>query len=292
MPERLANGFFLGLGDEDLAVRPVPGRDLVAPPELARNAPGLDVFHPVEIGLLPVLGHELVRPSRTASMAGFGKRLGVDVPLVGQERLDRHAPSGRHAAPMWTWSSICSRRPRSSIICDDPFARFEAVEASSAAIVAVSSSLGGTPARNSSLSASVIFASTSKMLICAQLVALADLEVVEVVRRRDLHRARARLGIGVVVGNDRDVAADQRQDDMLADQVLVALVVRVHRDGGVAEHRLGPRRGDDDVVRSSNLALERIAEVPHMALDLDLLDLEVGDRGLEPGSQLTSRLSR
>ena len=45
-----------------------------------------------------------------------------------------------------------------------------------------------------------------------QVVALADLEVVEVVRRRDLHRAGALLGIGIVVGDDRDQAADERQD--------------------------------------------------------------------------------
>ena len=42
-------------------------------------------------------------------------------------------------------------------------------------------------------------------------VPLADLEVVEVVRRRDLHRAGALLGIGVFVGEDRNLAADHRQ---------------------------------------------------------------------------------
>ena len=56
--ERVADGFFFGLGDEHLAVRPVPGRNLMAPPELARDAPGLDVLHPLEIGLFPVLRHE------------------------------------------------------------------------------------------------------------------------------------------------------------------------------------------------------------------------------------------
>ena len=51
-----------------------------------------------------------------------------------------------------------------------------------------------------------------------QAVALADLEVIEVVRRRDLDRARALFGIGIVVGNDRNPAPDQRQDHVLADQ--------------------------------------------------------------------------
>ena len=77
----------------------------------------------------------------------------------------------------------------------------------------------------------------------------ADLEVVEVVRRRDLDRAGALLRIGIFVGDDRDAPADQRQDRVLADQMPVALVVRMHRDRGVAQHRLRPRGRDRDEVR-------------------------------------------
>ena len=156
---------------------------------------------------------------------------------------------------------------------------------------------------------------SSKMLICARSVPLADLEVVEVVRRRDLHRARALLRVGVFVGDDRDLAPDQRQLHFRLglDEGGVALIARVHGDAGVAQHRLGPRRRDDDVVLvvARHLRAERIAEVVHVpgriavehfrqrlrverllgiargpaerALRLDLLDLEVGDRGLELG---------
>ncbi len=108
------------------------------------------------------------------------------------------------------------------------------------------------------------------------MVASADLEVIEVVRRRDLHGAGALLGVGVVVADDRDAAADQRQDRVLADQVPEPLVLGMHRDRGVAQHRLGPRGGDDDGLVG---ALDRIADVPEMSLHLDLLHLEVGDRG-------------
>ena len=86
-----------------------------------------------------------------------------------------------------------------------------------------------------------------------QVVPLADLEVVEVVRRRDLHRAGALLRIGVVVADDRNAAADQRQDRGLADQVLELLVVGMHRDRDVAQHGLGPRGGDDDELVSDAL---------------------------------------
>ena len=56
-------------------------------------------------------------------------------------------------------------------------------------------------------------------------VALVDLVIVEVVRRRDLHRARALLGIGIFVGDDGDLAPDQRQHHRLADEGLVAIVL-------------------------------------------------------------------
>ena len=108
---------------------------------------------------------------------------------------------------------------------------------------------------------------------------LSDLEIVEVVRRGDLDGAGAFLRVRIFVGDDRDAAPDERQDGMLADEVAVALVVGMHRDAGVAEHGLGPRRRDRD--EAALLALDRVADVPELALDLDLLHLEVGDRGLE-----------
>ena len=60
-------------------------------------------------------------------------------------------------------------------------------------------------------------------------------------------------------------------------------VLRMYRNGGVAEHRLGPRRRHDDkrrgIVGAESLALDRIAQIPEAALDLDLLHFEIGDRG-------------
>jgi hypothetical protein len=107
----------------------------------------------------------------------------------------------------------------------------------------------------------------------------ADLEVVEVVGRRDLDGTRALLRVGVAVGDDRNPPADQRQDDVAADEVGIALVLGVDGDRGVAEHRLGPGGGDgDDACR---VVLQRVVEMPEMAVDLDRLGLEVGDRRLQ-----------
>ena len=110
-------------------------------------------------------------------------------------------------------------------------------------------------------------------------MALADFEVVEVVRRGDLHRAGAGLRVGIVVGDDLQLAADQRQDGVLADEVLVALVVRMDRDAGVAQHRLRARgRHHDETI---GFPFNWVFEVPEMALGLDLLHFQIGDRGLQ-----------
>jgi len=79
-----------------------------------------------------------------------------------------------------------------------------------------------------------------------QLVAPPDLEIVEIMGRRDLHRAGALLGIGIVVADDRNAPADQRQERGLADEMPQPLVLRMDRDRGVAQHRLRPGRCHHD----------------------------------------------
>ena len=107
-----------------------------------------------------------------------------------------------------------------------------------------------------------------------------DLEVVGIVTGRDLQRAGAELGLDVVVGDDRQLAADQRQDRGLADQPAVAWVVRIDRDRDVGEHRLGPDGCDRDRALARR---ERIVDVvERVGHIVAILDLEVRDRGPGP----------
>ncbi len=108
-----------------------------------------------------------------------------------------------------------------------------------------------------------------------ELVLAADLEVVRVVPGRDLQRAGAELGVHVLVGDDRQPAAHERQHRGLADQPRVALVAGVHRDRGVGEHRLRADRRDRHRARAR---LERVVDHVERVLDAPLLDLEVRDR--------------
>ncbi len=127
-----------------------------------------------------------------------------------------------------------------------------------------------------------------------EVVAPADLEIVEVVGRRDLHRARALLGVGIFVSNNGNAAAHQRQDHVLADHVPVTLIVGMHGNGGVAQHGLGPRGGDHDeggwIVGVERRPLDRIAQMPEMPLGVELLDLEIGNGGEQLGVPIDEAL--
>ena len=70
--------------------------------------------------------------------------------------------------------------------------------------------------------------------------------VVVVVGRGDLHRPSPEVALDHLVGDDRDVALDERDPDAPSDDRLVARVVGVDRDGDVAEDRLRAGRGHRD----------------------------------------------
>ena len=77
------------LGDHSLAaVVAVPCRDLVAPPQLAADAPVAGVLHPVHIVLGEALGHELDVTLLHALDGRLCQRLHLDEPLLGHHRLD------------------------------------------------------------------------------------------------------------------------------------------------------------------------------------------------------------
>ena len=106
----------------------VPGRDLVAPPELARDAPGLDVLQPVLPGLHPALGHQ-----PQAALAHRLQRL-LRHPLTLQNHCVE--TSGSMGSPLrWLWPTLCSwsstltSAPLGLQALDHLRARLEAVEA-------------------------------------------------------------------------------------------------------------------------------------------------------------------
>ena len=65
--------------------------------------------------------------------------------------------------------------------------------------------------------------------------------------------------------------------DALADQRPIAFVVRVHRHGRVAEHRLRARRRDDELAA----ALDGVTQVPELAALLRAQHLEIRERRVQ-----------
>ncbi len=105
-------------------------------------------------------------------------------------------------------------------------------------------------------------------------VVAADREVGRVVARRDLQRAGPELHLDALVGDDRDMPLDERDDDLLADEIAVALVVGMHRDGDVGEDRRRPHRRDRDVAGAVG---ERVLDRRERVVHVDVHELEIGE---------------
>src|SRR5262249_14912261 len=78
----------VGLGDGDVAVRAVPDRNSVSPPDLAGDAPVADVLHPPEVDVPEPLGREADAAVLDRSDRGSRELLHRDPPLRDDEGLD------------------------------------------------------------------------------------------------------------------------------------------------------------------------------------------------------------
>ena len=176
----------------DAAVLVVPGRDAVAPPQLAADAPVLDVAHPLEIGVLPVVGHEADVAIFDSLDRRLGQGLGLHEPLVGQVGL-------QHLA-----GAVASRHHQGVVVdALQQAGGFEVGDDLLAGVVAVEAAVGG---RCLIIDGRVIGQDVDQR----QAVPLAHVVVVEVMRGRDLHATGAEFGVHVVVGDYRNFAVGER----------------------------------------------------------------------------------
>ncbi len=192
----------------------IPGRNPVAPPELARHAPGLDVLQPVEPGLLPGLGHDRgCRPSappRSPAWPASPHRHTIGRSASGSITTPERSPNG-----VWMMRGSSCSLPSLSMRVRTPLPSASATTALAAPRSGRGrASLGAGSARRRSGRSSPSASSMLSMSRGLEARALADLEIVEIMPRRDLHRARAEFRIGMLVGDDRDQPAGDRQPDL------------------------------------------------------------------------------
>ena len=198
--------------DRHVAVGAVPGRDPMAPPQLARHVPVADVREPVLPGLLEALRKD-ARTARTGRLERpLGQRRRPDEPLGLEARLEHvvaalAAPDDHLVRPL-------SREVAASLeVGHDPAPRFVPVEAVVGGAAVGDRRVVGQDRRS------------------GQVVAHARGMVVLIVRRGDLHGPGPERPVHDVVGDDRDVALDERDPDAPPDQGRVA-----------SDRRDGPRQ--------------------------------------------------
>ena len=262
----------LVFADEDVARFVVPGRNLVTPPELAADAPVLDVFQPLVIGGRPVLGDETDLAIAHRGQCRFGDGLAtagtglavdahvtgqVEEPLVGQHRLDHRV------------GTLADRHLQLVLLrFDEKSQCFEVGEDLLARGKAIQAAIG----RGCIVDDLCIEGEDDDG---QELVSRADLRVIEIMRRRDLHATGAELAFDIGVGDDRNLAIGQRQFQRLANQMPKTLVVRMHGHGDVAKHGFRARGGDHQAFAA---IAGRVADRPQAAVLLLAVDLEIGHR--------------
>ena len=216
------------------------------PPQLPRNAPVVDVVHPVQINLLVVFRNNRDLAVLDHLNRPIGQRLDLDEPLCRKPRF-------------YNGSATIALADRDGVVllADQKVLRAQVFEHTLARGIAAQSRVrAGVLVHVSVLVHDVDL---------RQVVPQASLKVVGIVRRRHLHRAGPELRVRQFVGDDRNLPIHQRQQNFLPVQMLVAFVLLVHRDRRIAQHRLGTGgRHGDELVRPNH----RIADLVQLALAL------------------------
>src|SRR5215510_15448298 len=106
---------------------------------------------------------------------------------------------------------------------------------------------------------------------------LANLKVGEIVSRRDFQGTSAKLFVHPSIDDERNLAAENRQGQDLADLITVTLVFGMHSHCRVAQHSF--RSGGSDGHRPLAVAA-RVGQMVELAISFLLLNFEVRKRGL------------
>ena len=201
----------------------------MAPPQLARDAPVLDVFQPMLVGVLVFRGIELYLVVHHGSESQVGKVPHLQEPLHRQFRLNGHARA-LGATHLVRVVLHLLHQAGSLKVFLYLLAHIEAVHAHIQA--------GGLAER----------AVVVEDVYALQLVLLAQHIVVHIVGRRHLQATRTELHVHVVVLYHGNHSAHKRHDNFLALQPGVFRVIGIDTHGRVAHDGLRTRRGHHGVL--------------------------------------------
>ena len=244
----------------------------MAPPELPGDAPVLEVVHPREVGLGPALGVELHLPALDHLGRALLELVHGNEPLLGEPGLER----GVAAVAVHDGVVELLDLLEQAVLLEPRHHGLAALVAAHPGELAVAVHHDGVLVEDVDL---------------LEVVGLAHGVVVGVVRRRDLDEARAKAGVHVPVGEDRDLAVHDGQAHHPAHELGLLGVLRGDGDARVAEHGLRARGRHRDVVDAVHGLDERVAQIPEVSLLVLVLRLVVRDGGAAGGAPVDDALA-
>ena len=242
------------------AVREVPGRNALSPPELAADAPVVGVLHPVAVGVAVLVRNELYEAVFDAGECSRRELVHLEEPLGAEPRFDDAVGALR----------ISYRRGVIFYFFDisglfehyrNLFARLEAVFAYEYLRIFVQ--------------AAVVVDDVDDR----QIVAQAYFVVVGVVGRGHLEAAGSEVHFDIFVLDDRYLLVYQRNKHLLAFEPAVPFVVRIDADCRIRHYCLRTG-GGNDYIFVGRIALSvgnEIAHVVELACGVAVYDLVVAD---------------
>ncbi len=243
----------------------------MSPPQLTGNTPWLNVFHPVEVGLFPILRHDLCASITNRSHGWLCEFGCVHIPLVSQIWLDWHttAIAVRDSVGVILdlfQITLLVKHFAEALACSKTIQTFELfdkryqIRCQFQTFEEINIVLERNRCRR------------RQNIDCTKIVALANFKVVEVVRRCDLHSTGTGFRVSIIVRDNRYAASNERKNDVVADRRVIALVLRVNSNTRITKHGFRTCRCNNDegmrVFWIERNVFQRIAQMPEIALNL------------------------
>ena len=231
----------------------IPRRNPVSPPKLPRQRPVANIPHPVEIFLAPVVRNDANFIPLYRGNRGFRQRLHLAEPLRRSPRLHHRLAALANPYSMRVIGDLLQGILRLQILnnlltcCEPVHARIKPRLSAHMRVI-------------------------GHHVDFRQAMAPPYLEVIGIVRRRDLHRSSPELAIDHGVGDDRNFAVHQRNNCTAPQQMLEALILRMHRYRRLAQHRFRPRRSHHQKFPAPR---HRVLDVPQMSPAFFVQNLQI-----------------
>ena len=210
--------------------REVVCRNAVSPPELAADAPVVDVLEPLAVAAHEFLGIELDFAVQHGLECDLGQMRHTDIPLLAQTRLHGRIGVTLRIAHLVEVVFHFLHQAGGFQVLRNQLAHHVAVEADVERRLVADGAVGVEDVDG------------------IEVMGFAQVIVVHIVGRGHLQAARTEFDIHVAVFNHGNDTVHQRDDDLVAAQPLVFRVLRIDAHGGIAHNRFRARSGHHGII--------------------------------------------